>query len=158
MQYVCTKCEKEKTPSEMSKDKKRRNGLSSWCKDCRKQSARGWGKSNPDKVKERYRLNKEKPVDTLRVRNYMLKVRYDLTLEGYDSLLQKQNYRCAICERDSKEMSYFLHVDHCHTTGRVRGLLCAPCNTFLGYSKDSTKVFENAINYLEESHGNQEIN
>ena len=59
-----------------------------------------WVIDNPDKVKERYRLNKEKPIDTLRVRNYMLKVRYDLTLEGYDSLLQKQNYRCAICERD----------------------------------------------------------
>lgn len=132
----------------MSRDKKRRNGLSSWCKDCRAVSARSWDKNNPDKVKEQYRLAKEKPPEPLKVRNYMLKVRYNLTLDGYDQLLQNQQYKCALCKRDSRDMSYFLHVDHCHTTGKVRGLLCAPCNTYLGYSKDNPEVFQNAINYL----------
>lgn len=153
MKYVCTKCEKEKTQEEMSKDRSRKHGISSWCKGCRKVSSRTWSSKNPDKVKERYRLNKEKPLDSLKLRDYSLKVRYNLSLEAYSNILKAQNYLCAICSRDSREMTYFLHVDHCHTTGKVRGLLCAPCNVYLGYSRDDKKVYENAISYLKESNG-----
>jgi hypothetical protein len=60
----------------------------------------------------------------------------------------RQDFRCAICQRHQSEFKISLAVDHCHETGTVRGLLCYPCNTLLGYAKDSTKILSSAINYL----------
>lgn len=147
----------------MSKDKSRRHGISSWCKECRVVSSRTWEKKNPEKKKETYRLSRDKPISSMKVREWTLKTRYNLTLEDYDNLLKTQDYKCAICTRDSRSMTYYLHVDHCHTTNKVRGLLCAPCNVYLGYSKDNDQVFKNGILYLDchkikskEERGNQE--
>lgn len=79
----------------------------------------------------------------------MLKHRYDLTLEQYEELFHQQRGVCAIC---GKSKQYLLHVDHCHTTNKVRGLLCSPCNVFLGILKDNTEGFDRAIKYLEKAH------
>lgn len=54
---------------------------------------------------------------------------------------------CAICAITTSDV---LHVDHCHTTGKIRGLLCHQCNVLLGASKDSITTLQNAIKYLGE--------
>lgn len=147
--YVCTKCKETKTRVEMSLDASRRDGISSWCKLCRAVSSRKWGQNNPDKVKEQSKQKRLKPFNPTQARDYILKYRYDLSLEDYNNKLKNQNYSCAICKRDSREMTYYLHVDHNHTTGKVRGLLCSPCNTYLGYIRDNPEVYHNGLTYLE---------
>lgn len=146
----CTKCKQEKLPEEMSKDARRRGGLSSWCRECRKVSARTWGSKNPDKVKEQYRLKKNKEGFLEEQRSRTLKSRYGIDQQQYNDLLEYQKFKCAICKTSSEDKTYLFHVDHCHTTGKVRGLLCAPCNVYLGYIKDCPEIYMNGIEYLNE--------
>lgn len=139
----CTRCQKEKTPEEMSVDKARKSGLSSWCKACRAYTAKKWANLNPEKVKE----NKKSP-GYLKQREYMLRHRYGLSLEEYDLLLKQQGHSCAICKKHENELTYLLHVDHCHDNGNVRGLLCSACNLYVGYVKNNPSVFTNGELYL----------
>lgn len=69
--------------------------------------------------------------------------RYDLTKEDFDRMLVKQGGKCACC---GEVFSKTPHVDHCHTSGRVRGLLCGPCNTGLGVFEKKAALFKQ---YLE---------
>ena len=73
---------------------------------------------------------------------------YGLSGEEYKILLNKQNGVCAIC-KTACSSGRRLAVDHCHVTGRVRGLLCANCNTALGKFKDSPSLMVDAIRYIE---------
>lgn len=85
----------------------------------------------------------------------MLKKQYGITLEDYNRILEKQNHVCAICgnpERAIKKSTgklIDLAVDHCHSTGKVRGLLCTGCNTGLGNFKDDTIILNKALLYLQ---------
>ena len=65
-------------------------------------------------------------------------------------MLENQNYKCKICLADNKKYKRQLAVDHCHTTGKIRGLLCTPCNISLGYINDNIQILHNMINYLKE--------
>lgn len=78
-------------------------------------------------------------------RRRWLKRAYGITVEQYDAMLKKQKGRCAICRR---KPVYKLSVDHCHKTGRVRGLLCRPCNNALGNIEDRIKTAEAIVAYL----------
>ena len=69
---------------------------------------------------------------------------YGITLEQYEAMLAAQNGCCAICRTSPTEKRQ-LHVDHCHATGRVRALLCSPCNTQLGSFE---KLRDQATAYL----------
>lgn len=78
-----------------------------------------------------------------------MKRNYGLSFKEYDSMLQKQNGVCAICLSPPPDHhKKRLNIDHCHTTGRVRGLLCDACNRALGLFKDSPDVMLKAISYL----------
>jgi hypothetical protein len=72
---------------------------------------------------------------------------YGLTLEQFLDLLDRQNNQCAICKTvfENRSQSF---VDHCHTTGKVRGLLCAKCNFGIGQFNDNIEVLSQAIEYL----------
>lgn len=64
-------------------------------------------------------------------------------------MLEGQNHVCAICSRpETRGKTKYLSVDHCHTTGKVRGLLCAKCNTVLGYMNDNPDYLTKAMEYL----------
>lgn len=86
---------------------------------------------------------------------------YGLTPEAFQALVEKQGGVCAICGAtppppdDSKPLprghaSTRLHTDHCHTTGRVRGLLCGKCNTMIGLANEDPAVLLTAVEYLKE--------
>ena len=84
------------------------------------------------------------------LRNYRLIKNFGIDISQYDLLLESQNYKCAICgstETGAKHQKYF-SVDHCHETGKVRGLLCKPCNIMLGEAKDNPTILSKAIDYL----------
>lgn len=75
---------------------------------------------------------------------------HGITLEDYDKMLEEQNGKCKICdskETGTKHRGRFC-VDHDHSTGRIRGLLCFNCNTFLGNAKDDIEILASAIQYL----------
>lgn len=72
---------------------------------------------------------------------------YGIGLEDYLTLLERQGGGCAICHGEPNGRGLF-HVDHCHSTNRVRGLLCAKCNLLLGHADDDTKRLRAAIAYL----------
>jgi hypothetical protein len=78
-------------------------------------------------------------------REKVLLWRYGLSKEQYDDMVIKQNGACAICSIVKNKR---LSVDHCHETGRVRGLLCIQCNMAIGLLRDNTKFLSQAIEYL----------
>ena len=77
-------------------------------------------------------------------RNYHLKRRYGITAADFDRMFAEQGGLCAICEEAPAA-----HVDHCHETNRVRGLLCFNCNGALGQFRDRTDLMVKAVAYLE---------
>lgn len=81
-------------------------------------------------------------------RKYNLKKKYGLTLSDYEDKIFEQKGKCAICETSFIENGKRLAVDHCHKSGKVRGLLCALCNTGLGSFKDSPRRLVLAAKYL----------
>ena len=94
---------------------------------------------------------------------WQIKYRYGITREEYIQLLLKQKGVCAICflpetiiDKRTNEFRK-LAVDHCHTTGKVRGLLCSHCNHGIGKFKDNTKLLKSAIYYLEEKEVPEEV-
>lgn len=73
---------------------------------------------------------------------------YGITVEEYEELLDRQDGVCAICKGTNVD-SRRLHVDHCHRTNKVRGLLCFRCNTLLGAGNDDVDLLQAAAEYLE---------
>lgn len=70
-------------------------------------------------------------ADPQRVRASKYMSRYGITIEQYDAMFAAQGGVCAICDKPPKNRR--LDVDHDHSTGQVRGLLCAPCNRLVGF-------------------------
>ena len=91
-------------------------------------------------------------ADLARTDRYLNRA-YDLSVEDYDRMFEEQGGLCCICEGRGFLMTenhkVLLVVDHNHTTGEVRGLLCHNCNRALGLLKDDVKVLKKAIEYLE---------
>ena len=80
-----------------------------------------------------------------------LRQKYGITLDQYDDMLSDQGGVCAICGEynvDRKDTHLRMPVDHCHKTGKVRGILCNRCNLVLGKVEDSIELLSKAINYL----------
>ena len=100
--------------------------------------------------KGRVRRGTADPVAYAKVRDHRLKRLYRLTPAEFDALLATQGGRCAICGAPSEAVKGgVLEVDHCHATGRVRGLLCGPCNRGIGALGDSAERARAAASYLE---------
>lgn len=82
--------------------------------------------------------------------------RYNITVEEVQNLSKEANNRCMICDIPAEEIIHttFKHnplvIDHCHTTGKVRGLLCPTCNSGLGHFKDNPETLIKAAQYLYE--------
>lgn len=74
--------------------------------------------------------------------------RRGITEDQYNNFLKSQNNLCAICQGTNEEASKDWAIDHCHDTGKVRGLLCQSCNVMLGFSKDNINTLQKAIEYL----------
>lgn len=73
-----------------------------------------------------------------------LRKEYNISLEELKILEINQNFSCAICKLDNQKLC----IDHCHTTGKVRGLLCGSCNRGIGLLKENISTLNNAVRYL----------
>lgn len=159
---TCRKCGKEKPIDEFYRMAEMRDGHRSECKRCNldakaarhrsnpepaRERVRQWAKDNPERVAARqaeYRANGRKAAID---RRYQLKRKYGITPEQYDALLAEQSGVCGICGRPPRD-DIALHVDHDHTTGRIRGLLCFRCNNALGDFEDDHDRLGAALHYL----------
>ena len=85
-------------------------------------------------------------------KNRKLKKTYGISLDEYNELLSKQKGKCAICGVNNngkyRNKPRAFAVDHCHITGKIRGLLCSDCNTGIGLLKDNVNILQYAIKYL----------
>ncbi|WP_371872188.1 endonuclease VII domain-containing protein [Phytohabitans houttuyneae] len=106
------------------------------CKPCRNAATRAWAEANPSQWERNQR------------RSY-LRRKYGMTEADYDALLEAQGGLCAICGGPPGDSRGFRpHIDHCHKTGRVRGILCNLCNQGLGGLRDDPEILRSAIAYL----------
>lgn len=140
-----------------------------WCKENReklREHSRKWAAAHPASVREKFRRWYDANKDALAQRRratrkkeqrtkeavslYKRKRAYGITKEQFAKLLELQGGRCPVCivalRRGTKNG---LHVDHDHSTGVVRGLLCGRCNIALGYLKDDPRRARAAAEYLE---------
>ena len=99
-----------------------------------KSYTKSWSSRNPDKTKHYYRKNNLKALG--------------LTFEDYDRMYSDQDGCCKICGTHSTKLTYMLATDHCHKTGKVRGLLCSKCNTAIGLLNDDVELISKVIDYL----------
>jgi hypothetical protein len=80
---------------------------------------------------------------------YQMKKNYGIGFFEYDAMFEKQNGLCAICDAPPpNHHKKRLNIDHCHKSGRIRGLLCDACNRGIGLLKDSPDLMLKAISYL----------
>ena len=130
----CWMCKTQKHCSKFPRNKSKLIGRNRECKDCRNSRRR--------------KLTLE---DKSFQRSNNLRALYKMTIEDYNQLLVQQKGLCAICGTASpgKGKDNF-SIDHCHSTNKIRGLLCSGCNVGLGYFSDNPEICEKAASYLRE--------
>ena len=133
---LCSKCKQIKSYDDFSVSARNRSGRMSDCKSCRN-------------------AHRKATHDPLRARGYNLRRKYQLTNEQYEAMVQSQNRVCAICGTHESAMlphkgqPGYLHIDHNHTTGVVRALLCNGCNTALGHVREDQMIVRALLAYLQ---------
>lgn len=134
----CPKCKTDKPLELYNKHAKETDGLQRLCRDCQKKSSKKY-------------LSTEKGAITTRQAH--LKRKYNINIQTYKELLLSQDNKCKICGVSSNPDSRanYLVVDHNHTTGDIRGLLCTKCNALLGLALDREDILERAKQYLKNS-------
>ncbi len=138
MKY-CITCKITKPETDFPRIIKSQEERYTYCKSC-------------SKVRRRALIEDEKQA--LTKLEYDLRTKFGLTLHHYTSLLDKQQGVCAACRKpEQRKRKKRLSVDHNHTTGKVRGLLCTACNTGLGLLKDDFDTLLNLAKYVQEYDG-----
>lgn len=134
MKKVCSKCKEEKQLTDFHKNKVGKHGVHHYCKSCNS-------------------VQKKSSYNYVKSRNRGILNKYNLTLEEVENLYIIQDKKCKICNIEYLSVSKHggLYIDHCHTTGKVRGLLCSKCNMLLGASNDNISILKSAINYIVDS-------
>lgn len=90
--------------------------------------------------KRHYHKNKESILYARRLK------KYQITHEDYLAIMQRQNNRCAICRCEEPRLGWA--IDHCHSLGHVRGILCTRCNFMTGFARDNPDTLEHGAAYL----------
>ena len=158
---ICGKCKAEKPFFEFGK---KGNGYQSYCVPCRRiaqkewleadperkkkavQRAKKWSINNPEKRKEHRKKYIEKYPERISKQRLEQRLKvYGLTIQQYQSMLHNQNNCCAICKKEKK-----LWIDHNHSTGKVRALLCPSCNSIVGYLETYKEIICVAERYIKD--------
>lgn len=128
----CPKCGLVKSFNYFHKSSSRYGGVADYCKSCKRD------------------------LEITKHRGRSLKNLYGMTEVDYDNMLERCGHKCEICGKPhKKEKMKCLHIDHCHKTGKVRGLLCNSCNRGMGWLGDDKSRLQKAINYLNEKQPGQ---
>lgn len=171
---ICTQCKTSKPSYSFYRKGKQKQYLAPACKECfnkslaeyraknplkikeankasyikkrdeRIKSAKIWKENNPEKMKEIKANFKKRYPNYSRLSTLK---KHGLTMDEFGAMIEQNNNSCWICSTPFKNI-IDAKIDHCHTTGKVRGLLCSHCNTALGLVKDNTGILKNMIHYL----------
>jgi hypothetical protein len=137
----CTTCFLLKDINLFSRSINSPSGRRAACKTCQSQYNKKWME---------YGDNRKRKYENAKWQAKLFK--YNMTQNDYNSMLLNQDNKCKICDlQSSSNLHGHLYVDHCHSSNKVRGLLCKSCNSMLGMSKDSIMILEKAISYLKDS-------
>jgi hypothetical protein len=117
------------------------------CKPCNREIERARRAKNLEqsRAQERERLRCWRRANPEKKRAQKLRQEYGLSLEQFAELLRAQRNACAICQAPNADC-----IDHCHASGRVRGVLCRSCNAGIGQFRDDPKLLLDAADYVEE--------
>jgi hypothetical protein len=128
---TCSSCRLDLPVQEFARNRTAPDGLQPWCRHCRREYSRKW-RLKPQRRDSEYRKA------------------YGISLAEYDHLYRQQSGKCAICgtQDAGSRRKLRLCVDHCHRSGRVRGLLCNRCNIAVGLFNDDPCRAEKAAAYL----------
>lgn len=151
----CPKCELSKPSEDWNKNRSRYDGLAVWCKACMKVYQTEWRarpgvkKRQAELAAKRYAgMSEDERAEYIRrgteirkEKGHHLRLKYGITIEQYDEMLDAQNGSCAICKKPPVLGGNRLCVDHDHSCcpgekscgNCVRGLLCVTCNAWLGF-------------------------
>lgn len=116
--------------------------------DVLKAKAIAYRKANPEKVKEwrkKWNTNNPEKLKIMR-RNIWIRKKYGVTAQRYEEMVKSQNGVCYICSKSNKLKR--LAVDHNHSTGEVRALLCNKCNVVLAHSGEDVIILYKCIEYI----------
>jgi len=148
---VCIYCKEEQSLENYNKRSSAKDGKANGCKSCKAISSKTHYYTNKARINAKNRkYYYENPVRFQEYnRNSHLKRTYGISTSIYENMLKSQNYTCKVCGgiEDTKK----LNVDHCHTTLKVRGLLCTNCNVALGLAKDDPHTLRKLATYLEDN-------
>jgi hypothetical protein len=158
----CKKCGAQKPLEDFYRCDGMRDGYRNDCKACNldekrqryvadpaaaKARVKRWQQENAERLNAYRRARRLEPEVKRRERAGHLKRKYGMTLERYETMLDAQHGGCAICGRPPRDDSS-LHVDHDHSTGTLRGLLCFSCNNALADFGEDHRLLGQAIGYL----------
>lgn len=153
---TCFCCKQEKPLEMFGLDRSKKDCKHSYCTSCDRQKRKDYYNKNKEKhavvQKAWYDNNREKVRASQSNWHYLSN--YGITKESFLSLAQEQDNKCKICSKKltfDKKCHSSAVLDHCHSTGNIRGVLCNSCNTALGKFKDNITILEKAITYLKEN-------
>lgn len=161
----CTRCKRALPVDEFVSSKNRRDGKHPWCRACTRALQKKWLQkpgvrervrayqrewSRSPEVRQKHAVYQKSPAGKRVKWRTKIKAKYGLTETDYLGMLAKQAGACAVC-RSRFASSKQTHVDHCHKTGRVRGILCGHCNRALGEAKDDPRILRALADYLEKA-------
>jgi hypothetical protein len=160
---ICNSCKTWKPFDCYAKNKNCIMGISAACRDCinektriryaekdilsrRKDKKSVYDQERRENLRAEGKLKKPDPDMQ---REQRMKREYGITIQDYEAMVKAQNNECAICfASGDQERNRRLVIDHCHASGKVRGLLCNKCNLLLGHAQDTIGRLERAILYL----------
>ena len=140
MEKQCSKCKEIKDIDEFHVSKVKVDGHAYSCKECRNTYARQKSRNSPKRPRSKRDPAREREGRLLRV--------FGIDNDRYNEMFALQAGKCDICGKHQMELNKRLCVDHCHETGKIRGLLCHSCNVAIGFLGDDIENLNCAIMYL----------
>lgn len=136
----CIRCHKFQINNQFRKNRIRPDGLEYYCIVCSRELHKNYDR-------KRNQLESRKAS----LRRATFNREYNITSAEYQTMLEKQDFKCAICRSNGSTNKRAFCVDHDHVTGKIRGILCDNCNVALGRFQDNESYLMAAIMYLKEA-------
>lgn len=134
---ICASCHETKPSDAFPIDRARPDGRYPYCRICHSTKEKERWRSTPEKRAKKAEstrrwLEANRERQRYLARRSHLRRKYGLTPEEFEALLNEQDNRCALCQGEDPRSQTGWHLDHDHETGRIRGILCQPCNHLIG--------------------------
>lgn len=149
----CSVCDEKKNLNCFYKRAMSSDGLTSACVECIrknvKHNAKVYYQNNKEKISKRQKKYNQSLKGIQKSRHRFLMKTYGISLNQYNVMIKEQNHKCKVCGLDEIDAGKNgLHVDHNHTTGQVRALLCSGCNTALAILEGKSEIVAKLYDYL----------